>query len=190
MTDSPAEEPSDSALASGDDRSVDSHRPLAARSLAVIAGLVLVGVLLNSMLWYISRPAHRGLIQHDDVNLSTLVVTEQRALRLQDGFAAYLHDLARQGVITVPDASVIDQRKLENLAQMTVNVDDYDYRITQARIDSLDPGVEIGELGLVGKSDEPVAYWFLMRDESLAPSVTYFTIGSHVYIIDDRLLGP
>ena len=188
MTDRPEEEDSDIEQASRDGRAVDPGRSSSRRSLAVIAGLVLVGLLLNSMLWYTSHPKQRGLVRHDDLNLSTLVVTEQRTVRLRYGFATYLHDVARGGVIAVPDGDVVDQRKVENLSQMDIVVADYDETITQARIDALSPGVEITGLGSVGQDGEDVVYQFLMRDDSLAPSVTYFVIANQVVIVDDRLL--
>ena len=174
----------------GFDDAESSGRSAATRSLAVIAGLLVVGVLLNAMLWYISRPTQRGLTRHDDLNLSTLVVTEQRSLRLKFGFTAYLHDLARDGIITVPDAKAVDIATIENLSQMTVVVTDYDERITQDRIDGLSPGVEIAGLGLVVPGGEDVVYQFLMQDDSLAASLTYFVIADQVIVIDDRLLGP
>ena len=160
------------------------------RAFAMIAGLILVGVLLNSMLWYISRPEQRGLVRHDDPKLSTLVVTEQRTTRLRYSFETYLHDFARTGVITVPDADVVDVMLVENLSQMTVVVAEYDDRITQDRIDALSPGLKIVGLGSVSEAGADVVYQFLMLDDSTVPSVTYFVVDDQVVVIDDRLLGP
>ena len=190
MTERPNEQTGDLESVSHDVRAGGPVPSLATRSLAVIAGLVLVGLLLNSVLWAISLSEQRGLVRHDDLNLSTLVVTEQRTLRLRYGFEAYLHDLAREGVITVPDTDVVDLRIVENLSQMTVVVADYDRMITQARIDALAPGVAIEGLGTVSEDGEDVVYQFLMRDETLASAVTYFAVGNQVVIIDNRLLVP
>ena len=163
---------------------------MARRAFGLIAGLLVLGILVNSMLWYISLPDDRGLVGHTDLDLSTLVTSGQRTVEMRYGFEAYLHDVARGGTITVPDGDAVDRPLVESLSQMTVRVEEYNPRITQDRVNALAPDVELGGRGTVSGDGIEAVYIFLLADELPAPAVTYFTIGPQVYIIDDRLMNP
>lgn len=160
------------------------------RALVVIAGLLAVGALMN-FVWNLTLPETViGFRPHPDNSLSTLVDIEQPLIRTRHSFDANLHDLARSGTLRVPSEQVIYPLQVENLAQMSIEVADYEVVTSQPAIAALGGEVIVEGRGVVARAGLPVSFRFVMLDESLAPSVTYYTIGQIVVVVDDRLGTP
>jgi hypothetical protein len=160
------------------------------RVFVVIAGLLLIATVVNVGSVVVAQRGAAGIRAHDDGRLSTLVIVEQPTVRIRHGFEAYLHDLARGGTITVPSGRAVNRLMVENFSLVTVNFGDYDPEITLDRVAVLDPGVVVVGTGRTSTHSGEVTYRFLIRDASLAPSVTYYFVGNDVYIVDDRLGTP
>lgn len=156
----------------------------------IVAILLATGIIVNIGSVAVAQREAAGIRPHGDSRLSTLVAVEQPTLRLRHGFEAHLHDLARGGTIAVPDGNAVNRLMVENFSLVTVRTGGYEPTVTLDQIEALDPGVVIVGSGWTSTHSGEVTYRFLMRDTSLAPSVTFYRVGSDVYIVDDRLGTP
>jgi hypothetical protein len=156
----------------------------------VIGGLLAIGAVAN-FAWNLALPETAvGFRPHPDNSLSTLVRIEQPTVSERHSFDAYLHDYARNGVIRVPTSRVIYPLMVENFAQMTIEETPYDPETTWDAVDALGGDIVIIERGIVARAGVPVSYRMVFLDDTLADSVTYYTVGDAVVIIDDRLGTP
>ena len=162
----------------------------AGRALAITAGLLAIGLVINIGFELVLPSTASGIRGHEDNSLSTLVNVEQPTLRVRYGFEAYLHDVARGGTITVPTKRSVYGLLIENLSQMSVVVSEYDTEITRDRALALEPVIQIEGKGSVGADHEVVRYWILVGDGLPAPALTYYRVGDDVYVIDNRLGTP
>ena len=102
------------------------REPIARRFVLAMIGGFLVGSLGNLFVEVTDDPARSAIRSHESGDLSHLVDTEQRAVRMQYNFEASLRDIVGSGTLVVPDAALVDVYEIENLARMRVEVADYD----------------------------------------------------------------
>lgn len=166
------------------------EKDMRTRALVVIAGVIAVAALMN-WVWNLALPnTVSGMRGHPDNSIGTLVDIEMPILRDRHGFDAYLHDVARGGEINVPTYRVVYPLMVENLSQVTIVEASYEVETTAEAVESLGSGYEIIGEGKVARTGPVVPYRFVMLDRSVAPSVTYYTVGSEVVVVDDRLGRP
>jgi hypothetical protein len=94
-------------------------------ALAFTAAL-LAGSLANVVMEVREVPEARAVARLGSADLRTVATDDRRSVAIAYGFTAALHDFARGSVLVVDDPDLVEPSEIENLARMTLVVEDYD----------------------------------------------------------------
>jgi hypothetical protein len=131
-------------------------------ALTFVAAFV-AGSLCNVLIEVGQAPGARAVVVNPAGDLATLAAVTQRSVRIAYAFSAALHDLARGGVLVVPDPDLVSPSEIENLALMRIAVEDYDPSIpARLAIELADMATATGDGAL--ERDGPEATWAIVTD--------------------------
>ncbi len=119
------------------------REPAARRFVLAVIGGFLVASLGNVFVEVTDGPARSAIRSHESGDLSHLVETELRSVRIRYNFEASLRDIVGSGTLVVPDAELVDVYEVRNLARMRVEVADYD------PVADADMAARLGAIGTV-----------------------------------------
>jgi hypothetical protein len=153
---------------------------LAVMSLAVAAN---VTIEVNHM------PETRALMVHEAGDLATATATDPSLSRGRYWIASTVHDVAFGGVLIVPDLSMINPYRFENLANVEVRVEGYDPDLTAEVVGSLHGLPTAQGLGnTTGLFDFKLFRVVWSPEGTPVPVLRLWRFGEMFYFVDDRVL--
>jgi hypothetical protein len=153
---------------------------LAAMSLAVAANVAIEAK---------HEPETRALMVHGAGDLATATATDPSRSRGRYWIASTVHDVAFGGLLIVPDRSIVNPYRFENLANVEVRVEDYDPDLTVEVVGSLHGLPTVGGLGnTTGLFDFKLFRVVWSPEGTPVPVLRFWQFGEMFYFVDDRLL--
>jgi hypothetical protein len=169
----------------------DPYRASKWPRLYVIVALVamFVAAAANVVLETNHEAETRALMIHEAGDLAMATATDPSLSRGRYWIASTVHDVAFGGVLIVPDLSLVNPHRFENLADVEVRVESYDPDLTAEVVGSLHGLPTVQGLGnTTGLFDFKLFRVVWSPEGTPVPVLRLWRFGDMFYFVDDRVL--
>ncbi len=168
-----------------------SHPPAWHRwFLAAVLSVFGIGTVTNAVLEVGYVPAVRAVMVHDSGQLSVAIAHDDTRYRARYWIASVVHDIAFGSRLVVPDEELIDAYRFSYLADVRVDVENYDPTLPDSVLASLEGSPSVHGVGNMIGIDDYRPFVIVWSDEGTGvDTLRYWESGDTMYLVDDRLLG-
>jgi hypothetical protein len=135
------------------------------------------------------EPESRALIVHEVGDLAKATATDSSMSRGRYWIASTVHDAAFAGVLIVPDRSLVNPYRFENLANVEITVESYDSELTAEGVGSLHGLPTVQGLGnTTGLFDFELFRGVWSPEGTPVPVLRLWRFGDMFCFVDDSVL--